>query len=123
MPAWMDPREPEQKPAPEEPPKARRQPLSRYAEVALDSAVQNIIRAAAGAQEITLNRESYAIGQLAAGGVIPSGLALEGLLLAARHMPSHDPRRPWRPVDLERKVKAAFTDGLRKPRQAPDARR
>jgi len=97
--------------------------LSRYAEAALDAAAKHIIGAPAGAQETTLNGEAFSIGQLAGGGVIPAGPALDGLLWAARRMPSLDPRRPWSPAEIEKKVKAAFTDGLREPRTAPDARR
>jgi len=94
--------------------------LSRYGEAALDNAVKRIIEAPSGEQETTLNASAYGIGQLSGGGVIPAGLALDALLWAARRMPSFDSRRPWRPVDLERKVKSAFTDGLREPRTVPN---
>lgn len=95
--------------------------LSRYAEAALDGAVRRILTAGPGAQETTLNSEAYSIGQLAGGGVIPSGLCVDSLLWAARQMSSHDKRRPWRQTELDRKVRAAFTDGLRRPRGVPDA--
>jgi hypothetical protein len=92
--------------------------LSRYGEVALDDAIKRILGAGAGIQEQTFNRECFSIGQLAGGGVIPAGLAMDGLLWATRRVSSLDARRPWRAADLERKARASFTDGLRDPRQA-----
>jgi hypothetical protein len=114
LPAWAIPPEP---PAPkiEHAPRPTAR-LSRYAEVALDNAVKRICAAPAGQQETTLNTEAYSIGRLAGGGVIPAGLALESLIWAAQKMPSHDTRRPWRPVDLHKKVRLAFMDGLAQPR-------
>lgn len=93
-------------------------PLSRYGEVALDNAVKRILSAPAGEQEATLNREVFGIARLAGGNEIPPGLALDALLLAARHMSTFDSRRPWSAAALEWKVKTAFTDGLRKPKAA-----
>jgi hypothetical protein len=92
------------------------QPISPYAETALDSAVDAITHAPNGQQHDTLNREVYTIAGLVAGGVLPSALALEALGWAARQMPSYDPRRPWR--DVNKIVNAAFLDGLRHPREA-----
>ena len=120
MPAWLMP------PADPAPRTERPRPvsdLSPYARAALDGAAKRIIGARAGEQETTLNAECFAIGQLAGGGVIVAGTAIEGLLWAARRMPSHDPRRPWRPAEVERKVKAAFTDGLQEPRTVPNGGR
>jgi putative DNA primase/helicase len=97
----------------------RPQPLSRYAEAALDRAVDAIVTAPAGRQRDTLNREVYSIARLAAGGIIPAGLAVEVLQWAARQLPSYEARRPWRPPELEKIVRAAFADGLARPRQ-PD---
>ena len=94
-----------------------RQPLSPYAEAALDSAVEHIIKAVKGAQRDTLNREVFAIAGLVAGGSISSPLALEALYWAARQMVTHDPRRPWLPRDLDRLVDAAFIEGLQHPRR------
>jgi putative DNA primase/helicase len=122
MPDWMVIAEPEVQCQPSPRPRSDIK-LTRYGEAALDNAVKRIIQAPAGAQEVSLNSEAFTIGQLAAGGAIPPGLALDSLLWAARRMPSGDPRRPWRPVELERKVRAAFTDGLREPRGVPGARR
>jgi hypothetical protein len=97
--------------------------LTRYAEVALDGAVKRIFSAGAGIQETTLNTEAYSLGRLAGGNALPATLALEALLCAARAMPSFDHRRPWRATELERKVRTAFTDGLRKPREVAIGRR
>jgi putative DNA primase/helicase len=95
------------------------QPISRYAEVALDRAVDAIVKAPNGHQHDTLNAQTFAIAGLVAGGVLPSALALEALNWAARQMPSHDPHRPWR--DVSKIVSTAFLDGLHHPRR-PDAR-
>jgi hypothetical protein len=114
MPPWMVIPEPAPVPISAEPRPGGN--LSRYAEAALDNAVARILKAGRGEQEVTLNGEAFGIGQLAGGSVIPPALALDAMLWAARRMPSFDARRPWRPVDLERKVKGAFTDGLREPR-------
>jgi putative DNA primase/helicase len=113
---------------PEAPSPAMAQPriqveLGRYAEAALDGAVKRIFHAGAGIQESTLNAEAYSLGRLAGGNVLPAGLALESLLCAAHAMPSFDSRRPWRATEIDRKVRTAFTDGLRKPRQVADGRR
>jgi Bifunctional DNA primase/polymerase, N-terminal len=91
------------------------QPLGRYAEAALDRAVANILDAPAGQQRDTLNRESYGIGQLVAGGIMPSAVALDALLWAGPQLISHDHRRPWR--ETEKMIRAAFLDGLRDPRR------
>lgn len=95
--------------------------LSRYGEVALDNAIRRIVTAGPGSQEATLNTECYSVGRLVGGAVIPASLALDALLWAAGRMPSHDARRPWRARELDRKVRDAFTDGLRQPRGIPDA--
>jgi putative DNA primase/helicase len=91
--------------------------LPPYGEAALDSAVERIVSAPNGEQHFTLNRECFAIGGLAAGGAIPSALALEALQWAAQQMPSHDWRRPWRHQELVRQVERSFLDGLAHPRE------
>jgi hypothetical protein len=95
----------------------RPQPLDRYAEAALDGAVKAITSASAGQQRDTLNREIYGIARLVAGNVIPAALAIEALTWAARQMRSLDTRHPWRPGEIDRMVRAAFADGLARPRQ------
>jgi len=121
MPEWMilaEPEPPELVP----PPPTRPQRLGAYAEAALDGAVMAIVSAPAGQQHDTLNRETYGIARLVAGGMIPAGLAVESLQWAAQQMRSHDPRRPWRPAELDRMVRRAFADGLTRPRQPQHVR-
>jgi hypothetical protein len=90
--------------------------LSPYAEAALDSACRRIISAPAGEQEATLNGEAFAIGTLAGAGAVPADFARRALAWAALRIPNHDPRRPWRPREIEIKVARAFNEGLRHPR-------
>jgi hypothetical protein len=92
--------------------------LSPYAEAALDNACRAIIGAPAGEQEVTLNSECFSIGTLAGTGGIPAGFAKRVLIWTARQIPNYDPRRPWRPDELEFKVARAFADGMRQPREA-----
>jgi hypothetical protein len=91
--------------------------LSPYARAALDNACRNIVSAPNGEQEANLNSECFAIGGLAGSGAIPEGFALRTLLWAASQIPDYDPRRPWRPIEIEHKVKRAFGDGLARPRE------
>jgi hypothetical protein len=95
--------------------------LSRYAEAALDAASKAIIHAPAGRQELTLNVECFSIGTLAGAGGVPEGLALRALLYIANRMPSLDPRWPWRPEEIDFKVRRAFADGMRHPREVRHA--
>jgi Bifunctional DNA primase/polymerase, N-terminal len=115
MPEWMVIVEHEPAAVPEIAP--RQQRLSRYAEAALDGAVKAIVGAPNGQQRDTLNREIYSIAQLVAGGTMPAGLAIESLQWAARRIRTYDPRRPWRPAELDKMVRASFADGLAHPRQ------
>lgn len=95
---------------------ARCEGLTNYGEAALRSAAENILNARNGEQEATLNRESFGIGRLAGAGGVPPALALRVLIAAGVGMASHDPRRPWHPTDVHKKVRRAFADGLAKPR-------
>ena len=90
MPEWMRIVEPKAPPVPEIAARIQRQPLSRYAEAALDDAVKSIISAPAGVQRDTLNLEIYSIARLVADGVLPAGLAIESLQWAARQVRSYD---------------------------------
>ena len=94
--------------------------LSPYAEAALDNACRRIIAAPSGEQEITVNREAFAIGTLAGAGAIPFDFARKVLVWAARQIPNYDSRRPWRASEIDRKIERAFSDGLR---HAPGASR
>lgn len=114
VPAALLPREPERVEVLE--PVKPTTGLSPYAEAALDSACRRIIAAPAGEQEATLNGESFAIGTLAGAGAVPADFARRALAWAARQIPNYDPRRPWRPRDVETKVARAFNEGLRHPR-------
>jgi len=116
MPAWMVIPEPVRAPVPDRRPTVR---LNVYCEAALDGAVKAIISAPHGQQQETLNREAFSIGRLAGSGAIAPGLALEALHWAARQIPSHDARRPWRVPELDRWISRSFSEGLRQPRQVP----
>jgi hypothetical protein len=91
--------------------------LSPYAEAALDSAVRQIIGAANGEQEATLNGEAFAIGTLAGAGGIPAGFARDVLIWAAEQLVSFDLRRPWRAGETRQKIERAFAAGLGSPRR------
>jgi hypothetical protein len=122
-PAGLMPREIEQPPQDTEPLPIRQQPLTRYAEVALDNAVKAIATAPDGQQHDTLNREVFSIARLVAGGIMPAGVAMDGLQWAARKMPAFDPHRPWNHNDLDQLVRRSFADGLGKPRVPRESRR
>jgi Bifunctional DNA primase/polymerase, N-terminal len=91
--------------------------LSPYAEAALDKACRAMIGAPAGEQEVTLNSETFSIGTLAGAGGIPHDFALKVMIWAARQMRDYDPHRPWRLGEIEIKVRRAFAEGMRHPRQ------
>jgi hypothetical protein len=96
--------------------------LNRYAEAAINAACNAIRRAGPGEQERTLNAESFSIGTLAGTGALPAGLALQALLHAARSMPDHDPRWPWRAEEIDLKVRRSFNAGMTHPREVRRAR-
>lgn len=96
--------------------------LNRYGEAAIEAACDAIARAGPGQQERTLNSESFSLGALAGAGAIPADIALGALLRAAAAMPDHDPRWPWRQEEIDYKVRRAFADGTRHPREARRAR-
>jgi hypothetical protein len=91
--------------------------LSPYGEAALNGACNAIFRAGPGQQEITLNSECYSIGTLAGAQAVPPAIALRTLLRAAHAMPDYDPAWPWRPEEIDLKVKRAFNAGLLRPRE------
>jgi Bifunctional DNA primase/polymerase, N-terminal len=91
--------------------------LDRYGESAINAACDAIFPAAAGEQERTLNAECFSIGTLAGAGAVPAELALSALLRAGLAMPSHDPRWPWRPEEIDLKVRRAFAAGQLHPRR------
>jgi hypothetical protein len=91
--------------------------LSRYGERAIESACEAIVRAGSGQQERTLNAEAFSIGTLAGAGVLPADIALRALLRAGNAMPDHDGRWPWRPEEIDLKVRRAFNAGQGQPRE------
>ena len=121
MPEWMVPPEPEPKRPAQAWPKLPRASagLTRYGEAAFDAAVMAIMRAPAGSQEQTLNAEAFALGQLVAGSELSERLALDGLLAAARRMPSYERGNPWNPDKLAIKIRRALAQGMAHPRGAP----
>jgi hypothetical protein len=97
--------------------------LSPYGKAAIAHACDAIVRAGPGrgpgqGQECTLNSECYNIGTLAGAGGVPQDIALRALLRAAHTMPDYEPDYPWRPEEIEAKVKRAFQEGMKNPREA-----
>lgn len=90
--------------------------LGPYGEAAIESACNAIVRAPAGEQERTLNAECFSIGTAAGAGLIPPDIALRALLRAGNAMPDHDDLWPWRPEEIDLKVRRAFFAGLQHPR-------
>jgi hypothetical protein len=117
VPAALLPREPEPRPAAPRP-MLPTSGLSPYADGALDRACRAIIVAPCGEQETTLHNESFAIGTLAAAGGVPVEIARRALLNAARRLKDYDQSRPWRAVELDRKVDRSFAAGMQHPREA-----
>jgi Bifunctional DNA primase/polymerase, N-terminal len=95
-------------------------PCPAYSRMALDRAAREIAGAPPGRQEFTLNSEAYSIGQLVAGGVMPSRFARDVLIWAGCKMVNGDPRRPWHRNDVQTKVDRAFADALRSPCTIPE---
>jgi Bifunctional DNA primase/polymerase, N-terminal len=96
--------------------------LSRYGEVAIDAACNAIVRAGPGQQEATLNSECFSIGTLAGAGALPADIALKALLRAGNAMPDHDAAWPWRPEEIDLKVRRAFSAGQSSPREVRHVR-
>jgi hypothetical protein len=90
--------------------------LSRYAEAALHSACEAIASAPPGTQESTLNSESYSIGRLVGGGVIPHSIAAAELADAGTRMQCQPGRRPWTRSEIARHVERSLAAGARNPR-------
>jgi hypothetical protein len=92
--------------------------LSPFGEAAINSACDTIAGAGPGQQERTLNAECFSIGTLAGAGMVPADIALRALLRAAAAMPDHEPTWPWRPEEIDLKVRRAFAAGTGRPREA-----
>jgi hypothetical protein len=91
--------------------------LNCYGEKAIERACDAIVRAPHGEQERTLNAQSFALGTLAGANALPPELTLRTLLRAANAMPDYDPAFPWRPEELDLKIRRAFAAGMRRPRE------
>ena len=90
--------------------------LSPYGDAAIENAGNAIFGAPPGEQERTLNAECFSIGTLAGAGAVPETVALNALLRAAHAMPDHNASLPWRPEEIDQKVRRAFHAGMRHPR-------
>lgn len=91
--------------------------LSPYGTATIEGACKAIVSAPNEEQERTLNGECFSVGTAAGAGLVPGDIALRALLRAAALMPDHDPSRPWRPEEIDLKVRRAFTAGLANPRE------
>ena len=96
--------------------------LSHYAEAAIEAACNAIVRAGPGQQERTLNAECFSIGTLVGAGVVPGDIALRALLRAAGSMPDHDTAWPWRPEEIDLKIRRALAAGQAHPREVQRVR-
>ena len=91
--------------------------LSPYGARSIELACDAIVHARPGEQERTLNAECFSIGTAVGAGFIPGDIALRALLRAAAGMPEYDPKWPWRPEEIEAKVRRAFKAGTQHPRE------
>ena len=95
---------------------------SPYGLKALSEECTAIQHAPFGQQEMMLNNAALKIGSLVASGELLEGYALSELITAGNAMASENGRDPWRPAEIEKKVRHAFDDGKRTPRQVPPPR-
>jgi hypothetical protein len=95
--------------------------LSRYATAALESACRTIERAVPGEQNATVNGQSFSIGQLVGGGVIPRSEARSALVAAGTRMSNQQGKRPWSHGEIARLVDRALASGASNPR-SPETR-
>jgi Bifunctional DNA primase/polymerase, N-terminal len=97
-------------------------PKPRYSRAALDRACEHILAAPDGEQCSTLYREAFALGGLAAAGLMPT-FARDVLVAAGMRMRSFRPREPWTRRRVERDVSRGWAAGLAHPRAVREARR
>jgi hypothetical protein len=99
---------------------SKRQPLPKvgnsYGAKALQRAREIILRSGRGQQEHVIHRESFSIGSLVGAGILPEAVARSALIGIAGAVPSLDPARPWRPGEVERKMRRGFELGIAHPR-------
>jgi hypothetical protein len=127
MPQWLvtaclkpDPPPPPPPAGPHRPPLAG--DGTPYGLKALSEERAAIQQAQFGQQEMTLNNAALKIGSLVAAGEVLESYALSELIAAGNAMASERGREPWRAAEIEKKVKRAFDDGKRTPRQVPPPR-
>ena len=87
-----------------------------YGDAARRRAVERILKAPNGFQEITINRESYSLGGLVAANVIAKEDAYGDLLDIADQVPCLDPARPWGCGEVRKKIERGLAQGMRRPR-------
>jgi hypothetical protein len=90
--------------------------LERYAQAALDKACQQIEQAVPGTQCDTLDHETYGIGRLVAGGIIPRAAAEVALVAAGCRMRCQRGRRPWTSREVAWRVSRALATAALNPR-------
>jgi hypothetical protein len=87
-----------------------------YGAKALQRAREIILHSRRGQQEHVIHRESFSIGSLVGAGILPQAVALSALIGIAGAVPSLDPAQPWRPGEIERKMRRGFKIGVAHPR-------
>jgi hypothetical protein len=125
MPQWLikaslKPEPPPQPSSPSPPPNSG--DGSPYGLEALSEECTAVQHAPFGQQELMLNNGALKIGSLVAAGELLESYALSELIAAGNAMPSESGREPWRAAEIEKKVRRAFEDGKRTPRQVPPPR-
>ncbi len=89
-----------------------------YARAVLQAETSRVLAAAQGQRNDTLNRAAFALGQLAAAGLLAPTLAHAALTAAARSIGlDRDPN--CGPRGIDRTIRSGLAAGVRKPRQRP----
>jgi hypothetical protein len=103
------------KPAPPPLTMSRARPISRhgaYGQAALDDEIARVYAAAVGSRNHTLNRASFALGQLIGSGEISDAVgAVDDLLIAGRAVGLDE-------HEVQATVQSGITSGMRQPRSA-----
>ena len=88
---------------------------SPFGDAILAGACETIANCPGGSQAITLNRRSYVVGQYVGGGLIERDVAIEALIAAGMCMVNVDHKNPWTAKQVDKKVRDAVHDGMKKP--------
>ena len=91
-------------------PEIPRQYAAGYAGAALRGEVQRVLDATPGNRNHTLNRAAFALGQLAAAGMLPEPLVIDCLLAAGQHI-------GLSARECEATIRSGLTSGARQPRR------